>query len=100
MCLNDWNEAKPFILRGPEDAVVKDELLHPTEWKSLFDAKSSFLPTSYTTVPTKKRTLREIMAMSKDLAPCSPTKMLSPIKLEPKSTSTSSSSFSPLFKKN
>jgi hypothetical protein len=42
MCLDDWSDAKPFILRGSEDCQEKEELLHPTEWKSLCDAKSSF----------------------------------------------------------
>ncbi len=103
MCLDDWNDAKPFIIRGSEDSPVRDDLLHPTEWKSLYDAKSSFLPASFTSVPVKKRTFRDLMAMSKDTSPRSPTKMMSPIKVEQKSSSTSSSStqaFSPLFKKN
>jgi hypothetical protein len=103
MCLDDWSDAKPFILRGAEDCQEREQLLHPTEWKSLCDAKSSFLPSCYTTVPVKKRTLRELMAMSKDVVPSSPTKMMwSPVKVEQqKSSSTSSSSsFSPLFKKN
>jgi hypothetical protein len=106
MCLDDWRDAKPFILRGTADCQTKEELLHPSEWKTLCEANGSFLPSSYTTVPVKKRTFRELMAMSKgSSAPNSPTKMMSPIKVEPKSSSSSSSSsstgaFSPLFKKN
>ncbi len=68
--------------------------------------EEQFLPSCYTTVPVKKRTFREIMAMSKDGVPSSPTKMMwSPIKTEQKLSNSSSSSsasqaFSPLFKKN
>ncbi len=104
MCLDDWSDARPFVLRGPPDDVQRVDLLHPSEWKSLHEAKSSLLPQNFTTVPVKKRTFRELMAMPKD-APNSPSKLLSPIKVEPKSSSSSSSSsssqaFSPLFKKN
>ncbi len=104
MCLDDWTDARPFLLTGPPDDVEKRDLLHPSEWKSLWESKSSFLPSSFTTVFVKKRTFRELMAMPKD-APNSPSKLLSPIKTEPKSSSSSFSSnsssqaFSPLFKK-
>lgn len=86
--LDEFDGTKAYVIRDG----VRHDILHPTRWESLHQEKGSDLPASFVSSPVKKRTFKDLMSMSNG-APHSPSKMMSPIKTEPVSSSSSSSGF-------